>query len=148
MFRARLLLAVLVISALVLTATPAFAAPPATAGGSGCAQFYTVMRGDNLYRIALRFHTTTYNLMRLNGLANPNFIFAGQTLCVAAGGQIPFGFLYTVQRGDTLFSIARRYGWSVWELARVNHLYNVNYIYCGQVLLIPYHQATEALDIH
>lgn len=118
---------------------PASAAPLETPGGPGCGQFYTVRYGDNLYRIALRFHTSVSALMNLNGIANPNRIIAGQTICVAPGGEIPWGFLYTVRRGDTLYSIARRYGWSVSYLASVNHLWNPNQIYAGQILLIPYH---------
>lgn len=136
------LLSVFVLAALLfLTAAPApaSAAPAATAGGSGCGQFYTVVRGDTLYRIALRFHTSTWTLTQLNGLANPNHIIAGQTLCVKAGGGIPWGFLYEVRRGDTLYSIARRYGWTWPYLMSVNHLPNPNQIYAGQVLLIPYH---------
>ncbi len=139
MFRIRLLLAVLVISGLLIGATPALAAPPATSGGSGCSQFYMVRPGDTLYSIAWRYHTTVYELMKLNGISNPNYIYAGQTLCVCAGAPIPMGFLYTVQPHDTLYSIGARYGWSAWYLASVNHLPNPNYIWVGQVLLIPYH---------
>ncbi len=139
MVRARILLVVLVIGATLLTAAPALAAPPATGGGSGCAQFYVVQFGDNLFRIALRFNTTIWELQRLNGIPNPNLIFVGQTLCVRAGAPIPFGFLYVVRHGDTLFSIGVRYGWSVAYLASVNHLPNPNFIFVGQVLLIPYH---------
>lgn len=119
--------------------SPASAAPLASAGGSGCGQFYTVRYGDNLYRISLRFHTSVSALMNLNGIHNPNRIYAGQTICVAPGGEVPWGFLYEVRRGDTLYSIARRYGWSVAYLASVNHLWNPNQIYAGQILLIPYH---------
>jgi spore germination protein len=139
MFRVRILLVAVVFGALLLTATPAFAAPATTAAGSGCAQFYTVMRGDNLFRIALRFSTTLYTLQQLNGLANPSFIYAGQVLCVKAGAPIPFGFLYVVKRGDTLYSIAARFGWGVRYLAGVNHLHNPNILFAGMVLLIPYH---------
>jgi LysM repeat protein len=140
MFRIRILLAALVIGGLMLTTAPALAAPAETAAGSGCSQFYTVMYGDNLFRIALRFNTTVYTLQQLNGLANPNFIFSGQVLCVKAGAPIPFGFLYAVRHGDTLYSIAHRFGWSVPYLASVNHLRNPNIIFVGMVLLIPYHQ--------
>lgn len=139
MFRVRVLLAALVIGGSLLTAAPALAAPAATAAGSGCARFYTVMYGDNLFRIALRFNTSTYALQQLNGLSNPNFVYAGQVLCVKAAAPIPFGFLYVVKPGDTLYSIARRFGWSVSYLAYVNHLHNPNVIYRGMVLLIPYH---------
>jgi peptidoglycan-N-acetylglucosamine deacetylase len=133
------LVCVVAIVAMLLVAAPASAAPSATAGGSGCGQFYTVRWGDTLYRIAVRYGTTVYSLMKLNGLTDPNKIIAGQTICVKPGGSIPFGFLYTVKAGDTLYSIARRYGWSVWYLASVNHISNPNYIKIGQVLLIPYH---------
>jgi murein DD-endopeptidase MepM/ murein hydrolase activator NlpD len=44
---------------------------------------------------------------------------------------------YTVQRGDTLFSIARRFGTSVDAIARLNRIANPNRINVGQVLQIP-----------
>ncbi|MCX6029521.1 MAG: LysM peptidoglycan-binding domain-containing protein [Chloroflexi bacterium] len=132
-------LSILVLLALLIAPLTAGAAPLATPGGSGCAQFYQVRPGDTLYRIALRFGTTVSALSSLNGIGNPNRIYAGQTLCVKAGAPIPFGFLYTVKWGDTLYSIGLRYGWSVAYLAQVNHLGNPNFIFAGQVLLIPYH---------
>ena len=44
---------------------------------------------------------------------------------------------YVVQRGDTLYSIGRRFGVSVWEIARVNGIADVNRIWVGQRLRIP-----------
>lgn len=44
---------------------------------------------------------------------------------------------HTVQYGQTLYSIANWYGTSVWAIACANGLYNPNYVYAGQVLLIP-----------
>ncbi len=139
MRRVYALLCLVAIVAMLLVAAPASAAPAASSGGSGCGQFYTVRYGDTLYRIAVRFGTTVSALMNLNGITNPNRIIAGQTICVKPGGSIPWGFLYTVKRGDTLNSIAARYGWSSAYLASVNHIANPNHIYVGQVLLIPYH---------
>lgn len=132
-------LCIVVIAAMLLIAAPVSAAPEASAGDSGCGQFYTVRRGDTLSKIAARYGTSVSALMSLNGLSNPNRILAGQTICVKPDGGVPWGFLYTVQYGDTLFSIARRYGWSVFYLASVNNIANPNRIYVGQVLLIPYH---------
>ena len=133
------LLSFVVLMALLVAPLTAAAAPLATPGGPGCAQFYQVQRGDTLYRIAVRFGTTVPALASLNGISNPNRIYAGQTLCVKAGAPVPFGFLYTVKWGDTLSAIALRYRWSVAYLAQVNHLSNPNFIFAGQVLLIPYH---------
>jgi LysM repeat protein len=56
------------------TATPQ---PP-----SGCRTTYIVQRGDNLFRIALRFGTTYEVLARVNGIANPRLIYVGQQLCI------------------------------------------------------------------
>ena len=44
---------------------------------------------------------------------------------------------YTVQRGDTLYSISRRTYVSVDVIMRINNITNANRIYVGQVLLIP-----------
>lgn len=44
---------------------------------------------------------------------------------------------HTVQYGQTLYSIAMHYGTSVWAISCANGLYNPNYIYAGQVLVIP-----------
>ncbi len=44
---------------------------------------------------------------------------------------------HTVQGGQTLYSIAMHYGTSVWAISCANGLYNPNYIYAGQVLVIP-----------
>jgi LysM repeat protein len=47
------------------------------------------------------------------------------------------GFYYTVQRGDTLSSIAVRYGTTVYAIASANNIANPNLIYAGSTLWIP-----------
>jgi LysM repeat protein len=47
------------------------------------------------------------------------------------------GRIHIVRPGETLMGIARLYGVDVYELARVNHIYNLNRIYVGQRLVIP-----------
>jgi len=103
---------------------------------------YVVQRGDTLYSIARRFGVSIWQLASLNNIYNINLIYVGQVLIIPAPGPTPPGpgpapNQYVVQFGDTLFSIARRFGVSVWQLASYNNIPNPNYIRAGQVLLIP-----------
>jgi LysM repeat protein len=135
MFR-KTVLSLLVV--MVAVSTLAFTSPTqaAAAATGNCTQWYTVQRGDTLFRIASRFGTTMQNLTALNFLANPNVIWAGQTLCVSASTSTG-GTTYVVQPGDRLNRIAQRYGVNMWVLAQVNNIWNVNLIYVGQRLVIP-----------
>ncbi len=103
---------------------------------------YRVMAGDTLGSIAARFGTTWSALAALNHLANPNLIYVGQVLQIggsSSGGSgpswgTPAGATYRVMAGDTLGSIAARFGTTWSALAALNHLANPNLIYAGQVL--------------
>ncbi len=137
-------LMLVVMLALLIAPLAATAAPLQEASAPGCAQTYVVQRGDTLSAIAARFGTTVWRLAAINGIANVNRIYAGQTLCVSTitpppPPPPPPGWYYTVRWGDTLSTIARYNGWSTAYLAQVNHLANPNYIFAGQKLLIPNH---------
>ncbi len=124
--------------------------------GSGTASAasgtYRVRRGDTLSSIARRFGTTVNALVRVNGLANANTIYAGQRLSIpgpggSSGGQgeaSSGGKVYTVRRGDTLASIAYRHGTTAAAIASANGLRNPNLIYRGQKLRIPAGGGTAA----
>lgn len=101
---------------------------------------YTVRPGDTLYSIARRYGTTVWYLASVNGISNPNYIRSGRHLyvpCVAPAPPPPAGCYYRVRYGDTLLRIALRYGTSVWYLASINHIVNVNRIYAGTWLRVP-----------
>ena len=134
-------------------AAPEATAAPAPGDSSGT---YTVQPGDNLFRIALRFGTTTSALAAENGIANPRLIFSGQTLRIPGAASPPTddaatpepsptetpedtgaAATYTVQRGDTLFRIAVRNGTTVAALVSANNLANANIIFAGQTLTLP-----------
>ncbi|MDO4964828.1 MAG: LysM peptidoglycan-binding domain-containing protein, partial [Streptococcus gallolyticus] len=51
-----------------------------TGSASNSSVYYTVQSGDNLSSIAARYGTSYQSIASLNGLANPNLIYAGQTL--------------------------------------------------------------------
>jgi LysM repeat protein len=96
---------------------------------------YVVQSGDTLRVIAARYNTTWQILAEVNHLANPNRIYVGQVLVIPMPGTV--AQYYTVQRGDTLYSIALRYGLTWRTLAEANHLSNPNVIHTGNVLVIP-----------
>ena len=128
------LLAVVLIIALVL---------PVAAHAQG--QVHVVRYGDTLYSIARRYGTSVQAIMNANGLRNANFIWAGQRLAIpgtsgggsSSGGGSAAGGVHVVQRGETLYSIARRYGTSVQAIVSANGLRNANFIWTGQRLTIP-----------
>ncbi len=116
---------------------------PVIAGDCQTSSTYTVQRGDTLFKIARRLGTTTAELARLNSLADPNRIYTGQVLSIAASGDcaptsIPTGTqVHVVQRGETLSRIAARYGTTVAAIAAANGITNPSHIYTGQTLVIP-----------
>jgi len=99
---------------------------------------YVVQPGDTLYSIARRFGTTVQAIAQANHIINPNRIYVGQRLMIhGTPGPQPCTGIHIVRRGETLTSIARRYGTTVWTLAQMNHLSNPNVLYAGQRLRVP-----------
>ncbi|EOS8094803.1 LysM peptidoglycan-binding domain-containing protein [Enterococcus hirae] len=96
------------------------------------AQTHVVQYGETLSSIATRYNTTYQTLASLNGLSNPNMIYAGQVLKVS--GVASATRTYTVQYGDNLSSIATKLGTTYQSLAQCNGLSNPNLIYPGQTL--------------
>jgi LysM repeat protein len=107
---------------------------------------YTVRPGDTLSSIAASRGTTVASLAQANGLLSANYIYVGQRLIISGSGSSSSGStgqanagnsVHTVQRGETLASIAYRYGTTVAAIVAANSLSNPNYIYPGQQLRIP-----------
>ncbi|MEZ4836668.1 MAG: LysM peptidoglycan-binding domain-containing protein [Caldilineaceae bacterium] len=96
-------------------------------GHVGCAFHHTVTRGQTLSGIAVYYGVGLYSLAEANGISHTSFVYVGQVLCVPSGGGTggpspsPEGFYYTVRPGDTLSSIAWRYGTSVAAIMRQRH---------------------------
>lgn len=95
---------------------------------------YTVQSGDTLSGIAAKFGTTYQNLAAINGIGDPNQIWPGQVLKVT--GTASQESTYYVQAGDTLSSIAAKFGTTVSNLVSINHISNPNVIYVGQKIYV------------
>ncbi len=150
----KILVAFAIVFALLLlshaSASTALAAAPT---------YHTVCRGETLYSIANHYGVSSWTLAYANGIWNPNLIYVGQMLMIPYGGYCPscgyhpkpqpipypqhptYGCNYWVRYGDTMIGIARRYGIDAWVLARANGIYNLNWIFAGQRLVIPGCQA-------
>lgn len=96
---------------------------------------YNVRPGDTLTEIAAWYGTTVAALVKLNGIKDPDVIFAGQKLRVAAPRPAPAGYI-TIKAGDTLTAIATRHGTTVARLAALNGIKNPDRILAGAKLRI------------
>jgi membrane-bound lytic murein transglycosylase D len=96
---------------------------------------YRVRRGDTLSTIARRFGTTTSVLTSLNNLKRRHVLRVGQVLRLPHAVQESKH--YRVQPGDTLSTIAQRFGTTVSALAELNELGRPYTLRPGQVLQLP-----------
>jgi len=107
-------------------------------GNSEDTEIYQVKRGDTLYNIASKFNTTVDNLKNINNLTS-NTLTIGQNLLVPIfedNNDEEDYDIYTVQKGDSLWSISRKYDMPVNELIEINKLTNLT-LKIGQQLLVP-----------
>lgn len=122
------------------TATPGIATTPipqptVQPSASGAGIYYVVQPGENLYRIGLRFGTTAQAIAAASNLADPNAVSAGAMVLVPVAPP-QGGYGYYVQAGDTVFSIARRFGMTVEQLAARNSIGADYHIEVGQILSV------------
>ena len=100
---------------------------------------YVVARGDSLFGIARRFGVSLDQLQAWNDLTGSGIV-AGQRLRLSADAPsssiVNATQTHTVQRGDTAFGIAKRYGISLNALVRLNSLDSNFTLSVGQVLQI------------
>ena len=118
-------------------------------------RFHKVRRGETLSTIARRYGVSQNELVAANNLRSRHSIRAGQVLVLpgveplaavsVAREEPPADGRYRVRSGDSLWTIAQRFGVSERELARANRIHNRNRIHVGQSLRIPGSDASVSM---
>lgn len=113
---------------------------------------YIVEKGDTLYSVATKFSTTVQAIKTLNNLTT-NALLPGQHIYIPTSSEMPTEptipevptqpfepdipyLTYTVQRGDSLWKISRKYEVPVNDIISFNNLSSVN-LQIGDELKIP-----------
>jgi LysM repeat protein len=96
---------------------------------------HIVQQNETLGGIAKRYGVSVSALQAINGITNPNLLFVGKKLKIPDGNlqKIP----YTIRKGDSLGSIAKRFGVKQSTLIEFNQIKSPNLIKIGQKLVIP-----------
>ena len=106
---------------------------------------YIVKKNDNLYDIAKEYNTTVGILKALNNLSS-NILQVGQILKLPTSlveETIPGDYLiYTIKKGDNLYSIAKNYNITLEELINFNQQ-GSTLLHIGEQLLIPINNQTN-----
>lgn len=104
-------------------------------------QIYKIGESETLDTIARKFGTTVENLRQINGLGD---VYSGGYILVPSqmsnqmvNSNSELYNVYTVQKGDNIYAIAREYGIPYETLLRINGLKDEDYIYPNQQILIP-----------
>jgi LysM repeat protein len=117
-----------------------WATPSVSAAPLGQGVYHWVLPGQNLYRISMWYGVSQHAILAANpGIVHPNLIKAYTYLWIPGVPPVRPGFSYTVQPGDTLYSLAWQYGTTVWAIKAANpgKIWNANLIYAWDVIWIP-----------
>ena len=107
---------------------------------------YIVKRGDTLYSIALKNNTTVDKLRELNNL-NTNTLTIGQILALPIETNIEEYDIYIVKKGDSLWSISRKFNIDINDLIELNNLKDLT-LQINQSILVPKQQENIETDIY
>ncbi|MDO5569354.1 MAG: LysM peptidoglycan-binding domain-containing protein [bacterium] len=99
-------------------------------------EIYTVMPNDTLEIIATKYNVDPAFLYKLNNF-NPSTILTSGTNIIVPNYKNQYFDYYTIQKGDSLYSIANQYQTSATTLAELNGLNINDYIYPNQTIMVP-----------
>ena len=114
---------------------------------------YKIKRGDTLFSVARHFDTKVATILKLNKMKLNEALIIGRKILVPAisaekppernGGKgrqyvgIKISKIYTVKKGDTLFSLAKSNSSTIEELRRINNMRSSDALLCGQRIKLP-----------
>lgn len=101
---------------------------------------YRVVSGDVLSRIGNKFGLTTKEIATFNGLDNNSTLRIGQKLKLPFDQTMVDAFnaaQYTVEEGDTLISIAKKFNVPAREIVKFNEIRDATTVRQGKVLKLP-----------
>jgi LysM repeat protein len=99
---------------------------------------HKVKEGETLWGIARKYAASLNRVREMNGLSGSDTIYPGQRLAITASKPSWDKTIeYTVNRGDTISGIAKKYGVSVKSLLETNSRRAKDIIYPGQIIRIP-----------
>ena len=104
--------------------------------------YYTVKNGDSLWSISKKFGITVDELKNANNLSS-NLLSVGQNLIIPGKEAQATGDEYVVKKGDTLYSIARKYNTSVDNLKSINNI-TTDSLAIGQIIKLPSTSSTAS----
>ncbi len=99
-------------------------------------KIYTVKEGEDILSISSRVGLTPEEIRKINGFPENYEISMGEQIIIPSVSISPFDN-YIVEKGDTLFQIAKKYNISVNDLAKLNGMDVDDFIYPQQKLLVP-----------
>lgn len=105
-----------------------------------CASVHKVAAGDTLYRIARKYGVDYGRLMALNGITNPYNLPVGTEICIPPIPGSPgsgCSAYYVIREGDTLYSIARKFGVALEDLMGANAELDPYNMHIGTKICIP-----------
>ena len=104
--------------------------------------YYTVKSGDSLWSISRKFGIIVDELKSANNLSS-NLLSVGQNLIIPGKEAQATGDEYVVKKGDTLYSIARKYNTSVDNLKSINNI-TIDSLAIGQIIKLPSTSSTAS----
>lgn len=117
-----------------------------------CDENYQVQKGDTLYSISRKYQITVAELRTANNLSENDVLKAGQKLVIPTADignaaalstskndnktNITATSDYVVQKGDTLYSLARNNGMTLADLLALNNMDSTSVLKVGQKIKI------------